>query len=187
LKQKKGYGLKQLLEQVFLTFDKVSDVMENFVIISKDCGVDYAQFRPLLKNFYAKELDFVKNKDLVLKIDELKKYSTTTFNVVSSEHKYNKIFNGNVSRKYKKCYGHNFATVVTADKKMYLCCHTRGIEKYCIGDLSKNTIEEIWFSEQRKLVAEKINFSDCPLLCRCDNINETLWFLKQKGEHDNFL
>ena len=70
---------------------------------------------------------------------------------------------------------------------MYLCCHMRGLAKYAIGDLKKNSLEEIWGSEKRRQIYSNIDFKDCPLLCRCDGMNEILWQLSVRHKHQNFL
>lgn len=184
---KKSLKSKVTIGTGFITFLDVINDMEKFVEQSKNLAVDYAQFRPLLKSFFDKEINSVPNKDIIEKIKFCKRLETKNFKVLSSEHKYDRMLNGQVMRRYKKCYGHNFATVISANKKMYLCCHTRGIEKYCIGDLSKDSLENIWNSYMRKRVSESIDFNDCPLLCRCDTINEILWDIIEDSEHINFL
>ena len=171
----------------FLTYDKTEKEIVDFAKLAKILNVDYAQYRPLLKRFDEKEFN-VKNQDNI--IDSIKKaqeYSTNKFSVVSSIHKYEVISSKDYKRQYEICYGHNFATVIAADMKMYLCCHMRGRAKYCIGDLNKNTLKEIWNSKQRKKVYESIDFKDCPLLCRCDSFNTILYNIKKDITHVNFL
>jgi radical SAM protein with 4Fe4S-binding SPASM domain len=90
-------------------------------------------------------------------------------------------------RYYQKCYGQQFATVISSSGKMYICCHLRGYEKYSIGDLNKNSFREIWFSKKRQSVIEKIDFSDCIPLCRDNTFNQILWNIKQPREHINFI
>ena len=89
--------------------------------------------------------------------------------------------------------------MVAADGKMYVCCHMRGVKKYALGDLSKESLSGIWASERRERTARSVDFRDCPPLCRCDSFNHILWDLKQgkraldevpKGqrwEHENFI
>jgi len=171
----------------FLTYDKTEKEIVAFAKLARDLNVDYAQYRPLLKRFNEKEFN-AKNQDYVIEsIKEAQKYSTDKFSVVSSMHKYEVISSKNYNRQYDVCYGHNFATVVAADMKMYLCCHMRGREKYCIGDLKKNTLKEIWNSKKREKVFKNIDFKDCPLLCRCDSFNTILYNIKKDITHVNFL
>lgn len=171
----------------FLTYDRTIHEIVDFAKLSAKLGVDYAQYRPLLKRYTEKEFN-AKDQNIVIKnIEEASKYSNKKFAVVSSIHKYKMIASKIYKRQYDVCYGHNFATVIAADKKMYLCCHMRGLKKYCIGDLNKNTLKEIWNSKQREKVYKNINFKDCPLLCRCDSFNTILFDMSKTVKHENFL
>jgi len=70
---------------------------------------------------------------------------------------------------------------------MYICCHFRGVRKYCIGDLTKKSLKEIWLSKERKKVYESINLINCIPLCRCNTFNTILWNIKQEKIHLNFI
>jgi MoaA/NifB/PqqE/SkfB family radical SAM enzyme len=187
VKKKKERKSKVTIGTGFITFPDVADDMVAYTELSRRLGVDYAQFRPLLKNFQQKEINVNPEFRILKNIEECQGLKTKTFNVLCSIHKYNNMSNGSLKRDYAKCYGHHFATVISANKKMYLCCHVRGLEKYCLGDLAKDSLEEIWKSERRRTVGEKIDFADCPLLCRCDGFNRILWNIAQPAEHSSFL
>ncbi len=171
----------------FLTYDRTVDEIVDFAKISKELGVDYAQYRPLLKRFNEKEFNVKDQNKVISSIEKAKKYSDEKFDVVSSVHKYEMISTGTYKRQYDVCYGHNFATVIAADRKMYLCCHMRGMDKYCLGDLTKQTLKEIWMSDRRKKIYNNIDFKDCPLLCRCDSFNTILSDMEKPVKHVNFL
>lgn len=159
----------------------------SFAMLGRKLGIDYAQFRPLLRRHGEKEIKY-DNLETISMIEKCaKELSDENYSVLYSKHKYDDIKSGTLKRSYKKCYGHHFATVIAADKKMYLCCHTRGIKKYCLGDLEKNRLEEIWYSKKRKEIYENIDFKDCPPLCRCNTFNTVLWNIKQPKVHRNFL
>ncbi len=187
VEEKRRTGSPVTIGTGFLTFPEMTEDMEDFIRVSSEIGVDYAQFRPLLKNFREKEINLNIDKKILQNLEKGLKYGVNGFNVLYSKNKYEKMKKNKVARNYKKCLGHNFATVIAADKRMYVCCHMRGIKKYCIGDLSKNSLREIWNSKQRREVLNRINFKDCPLLCRCDGMNEILWDITEKREHENFL
>jgi len=173
----------------YLTFEneKIIEGIVPFAKLGKKLGVDYVQYRPLLKKFRMKEINKKTNKKILTNIEEALKYATADFEVLYSRHKYEDMKNNKTHRHYGKCYGHHFATVIAADMKMYLCCHMRGVKKYCLGDLNTQSLREIWHSEQRKNVYENIDFNDCPLLCRCNTFNEILWSIKTERRHKNFL
>jgi hypothetical protein len=59
-------------------------------------------------------------------------------------------------------------------------------------------MSEVWGSEERRRVAESVDFKDCPPLCRADSFNGILWELENGGrplegapegpwEHENFI
>ena len=154
--------------------------------LCREIGVDYIQFRPFLRRFGEEEIryDF---EDVLPWIDKCMKLATDKFDVLFSKHKYDSMQYDTIDRGYDICYGHHFATTIAADLKVYICCHMRGVDKYCLGDLKKNTLKEIWGSEQRKKAYENIDFRDCPPLCRCNTFNQILWNIAQGVNHRNFL
>lgn len=169
----------------YLTSDFTRGDMYRMTLLSKKLGVDYLQFRPLQIHLNGK---FAYCRiDIAQEIEKCLKYSDKKFKVLCSRHKYEMMRDKDYGRNYKKCYGHQFATVIGADAKVYICCHMRGNAKYCIGDLRKNTFLEIWNSGPRRKVAENIDFRDCIPLCRDNTFNQILWNIKQPREHVNFL
>lgn len=169
----------------YLTCDYTKDEMYKVTKLCKKLKVDYLQFRPLqIHNDGKFEYHLT---DITKNIYRCINEGVDGFKVLYSRHKYDMMRDKAYGRNYKKCYGHQFATVIAADAKMYLCCHMRGHDKYCIGNLSKNSFTEIWNSKQRKKVVENIDFKDCIPLCRDNTFNQILWNIKQPKEHVNFL
>jgi MoaA/NifB/PqqE/SkfB family radical SAM enzyme len=169
----------------YLTCDYSRGGMFKATKLCKSLGVDYLQFRPLqIHNNGGFEYHLA---DITRNINKCLKENTGGFQVLYSKHKYDMMQDKEFGRNYNKCYGHQFATVIAADARMYLCCHMRGFDKYCIGDLKKNTFKEIWSSPLRDKVAKNINFKDCVPLCRDNTFNQILWNIKQPKEHVNFL
>ncbi|MDD5130355.1 MAG: radical SAM protein [Candidatus Omnitrophica bacterium] len=182
---KKKLKSKTIIGVGYLTCDYTKTMMLDATKLCKGLGVNYLQFRPLqIHNRGAFEYHLT---DLAQNIDDCMQEGGNGFEVLCSQHKYEMMKDKNYGRNYKRCYGHQFAAVVAADAKMYLCCHMRGHKKYCIGDLKVNTFEEIWDSKQRQIVSENINFKDCVPLCRGNTFNQILWNIKQPKEHVNFL
>jgi len=169
----------------YLTCDYTKDEMYDMTTLCKDLGVDYLQFRPMQMHNNGK-FEYHRN-DIKKEIIRCLKQSNDRYKVLYSKYKYEMMQDKEYGRNYNKCYGYQFATVIAADAKMYLCCHMRGYEKYCIGDLRKNNFEEIWNSKQRTKVVENIDFQDCVPLCRDNTFNQILWNIKQPREHVNFL
>ncbi len=182
---KKPLGSQTTIGVGYLTSDYTKDEMYEAAKLCKKLGVDYLQFRPMQIHRGGKfEYHWT---DVDRNIQKCLKESTDEYKVLFSKHKYDMVKDKQYGRYYKKCYGHQFATVISASGKMYLCCHTRGYDKYCIGDLRKNSFKEIWNSKKRREVYESIDFKDCIPLCRDNTFNQILWNIKQPREHVNFL
>lgn len=161
--------------------DSYEDMMD-FVELSVELGVDYAQFRPFLSTG---RKDFTKFRPIDFRPFEKKATEKTA--VLCSKHKYQCMEEGQVHMNYGKCYGHQFATVIDAKGNMTICCHTRGVPEFNLGNVKKMTVAEIWESDARKKAVEQIDLGKCPFLCRANTFNEILWKLKQERDHVNFL
>ena len=184
-RMKKDIGSQATIGIGYLTADFTKDGMYDMAVLCKELGVDYLQFRPMQLHNNGR-FEYYRN-DINNEISRCLKLSSDGYKVLYSKHKYDMMNEKNHGRNYQKCFGHQFATVIAADSKMYVCCHMRGYSKYCIGNLKENTFEEIWNSEQRKRVVENIDFRDCVPLCRDNTFNQILWNIKEPKEHANFL
>jgi len=93
----------------------------------------------------------------------------------------------NFGRTYTECHGHNFVPMIGADNKMYICCHLLGSENALIGDLNKQSFQQIWYTQKRFKTARAIDVSKCMPLCKHHEINKFLHQIKQPMQHHNFL
>ncbi|MBU1147723.1 MAG: radical SAM protein [Candidatus Omnitrophica bacterium] len=182
---KKDIGSDCTIGIGYLTCDDTVDGMIEASKMCRSLGVNYLQFRPM-QIHRGGRFDYHWT-EVNGRIEECLQHSYGGYKVLYSKHKYDMIKDPKYGRNYGRCYGHQFATVISASGKMYICCHLRGYDKYCIGDLNKNTFKEIWDSERRKEVARNIDFRDCMPLCRDNTFNQILWNIKKPGEHLNFL
>jgi len=169
----------------YLTSDETVSEMEQAAILCKSLGVDYLQYRPM-QIHHGGEFSYHWTEVNRI-IEKCLQHSNDSFKVLFSKHKYEMMQKKNYGRNYGKCYGHQFATVISASGDMYICCHLRGYEKYKLGNIKKQSFLEIWNSERRKNVYENIDFKDCIPLCRCNTFNQILWELKKTADHVNFL
>jgi len=183
----------------FLTSRQSRADTYGFSRIGRELGVDYAQYRPLLRRHGEPDIDYLEGKEIADMTRGRCDFSNERYHVLCSEHKYRQISAGTIARSYAACYGQHFATVIGADMKVYVCCHMRGLAKYCLGDLRRETLRGIWYSQRRQETAQSIDFKDCPPLCRCDSFNRILWDIKTGSlpeaswppdahwEHENFI
>lgn len=185
VKTKKKLRSECVIGVGFLTSDNSVSDMVKATRLAKGMEVDYLQFRPM--QIHRGGRFGYHWTDVHREIDECLKYSGNGFKVLYSKHKYEMAHDPKFGRNYGVCYGHQFASVISASAKMYICCHTRGYNKYCIGDLTKNSYKDIWNSKKRMTVVKKIDFRDCIPLCRDNTFNQILWNIKEPREHANFL
>jgi MoaA/NifB/PqqE/SkfB family radical SAM enzyme len=193
-RRKRETGSRTTVGIGLLTSPETKQDIRAFAALGRELGVDYAQYRPLLRRHGGDEVDYSDPGILEEMLRAARDFSTREYKVVCSEHKYRRIAQGRVGRRYRKCYGQHFAAVVAADRSLYVCCHMRGVGKYRLGDLSERSMAEIWSDARRP-----VDLKDCPPLCRCDSFNEILWSLKHEGrelsslpedrawEHKNFI
>jgi GTP 3',8-cyclase len=189
VKIKKVNGNACTIGAGYLTFPETEKDIIPFALLGKRLGVDYVQYRPLLDDFSRNAVDYrlAAQKRILREIKKAAALSGKGYDVLYSKHKYESIEAPGELREYDKCYGHHFAAVIAADRKMYVCCHFRGVKKYCLGDLSKNSLKSVWKSKKRRAAYESINLEECPPLCRCNAFNVILWNIKQEKKHKNFI
>jgi radical SAM protein with 4Fe4S-binding SPASM domain len=63
------------------------------------------------------------------------------------------------------CLAVPLISVICADGCVYPCCDLRMVPEYRLGDLHKNTFLEIWHSEKRRQVMEKVRDKRCYGMC----------------------
>lgn len=161
----------------FLTSETTRSDMESFVALAKDCGADFAQFRPFTGDFcnILEEYNYLRQK-----------YEDHSFQVKASIQKYREMSTAG-ERNYSKCRGMFFSTVITADAKMFACLHHRQEEPYFLGQIGEKSIEDIFLSPKIREVYQSIDCAKCPPLCRNDVFNRTLEELSLEVNHIEFL
>ncbi|MGX2971811.1 SPASM domain-containing protein [Helicobacter sp. T3_23-1059] len=80
-----------------------------------------------------------------------------------------------------------FSTVISADFKVWACLHFRQSAKHFLGDLEKQSLEEIWRGARIREVYNAIDCAKCPILCRNDSFNRTLNKLSLDITNSEFL
>jgi pyruvate-formate lyase-activating enzyme len=135
--------------------------------IARDAGVDYIQFRPFHYDMTVVQEELIQCENLV----------TASFQVFSSHQKYSQF--GVPQRKYNRCHGAWFFTVLDARGDMYICCHHVGNPQAWVGSLRENSWLGLLHSEKRKEVIGQFEVSNCIRYCRLDSQNEALELCKE--------
>jgi len=179
---KRERGAETTIGVGFLVGAHTINEMEKCASLCAMLGVDYLQFRPFHETLDKPKLLPAIESAYCRSLG----YTRKDYAVVWSENKFRNM--GNTGRPYGKCYGQAFATVVGADGTVWLCCHMRGKEKYALGNIHENSLENIWYGDRRRDVIDSIDFRDCVPLCRCDPFNRILWNMKHNPPpHVEFL
>lgn len=168
----------------FLTSERTIEDAEKFVLLVKERGADFAQFRPFTGD----------TTDIIPIMNELRaKYETKDFKIVASMQKYLEMEKmereafAKSYRGYSRCHGMYFSTCISADFKVWACLHYRQDEGKLIGDLSKQSLKEVLQSTRMREVYETLDCSKCPILCRNDAFNKTLDELSLSVTNSEFL
>lgn len=165
--------------------------------VSKIIGVDYLQFRPLVGNMVADPSltggwsEFGADELLATHsayMDAASEFGRPDFKVLSSAEKYETLSKPGFGRTYNKCLGHFLEATIGADAKVYICCHGQGQDGFCLGDLRRQSLRDIWHGERAKSVYESINpQSMCPPACRLSAANTFLQEVSSGYMHPNFI
>lgn len=185
---KRDQKLKTTLgSQLLLIPENINDVI-NTALALKKTGIDYLSIKPYSQHPESKNVIEIDYKPLLELESRLKEIETDDFRIFfrASAMK-NKILRKN----YDQCYGLPFFSYIDANGSVWPCISFLGNEKYCYGNLYKNTFVEIWNSENKILVDKKISELDlnkeCREICRNNEINKYLYELKNPSEHVNFI
>ncbi len=160
-------------------------------------GIDYLQFRPLVANMVAdpslnggyERFSKVDAKNIELACQNASgEFGRDDFKVLSSAGKYSALARLNFGREYDHCLAHFLEATISANGKVYICCHGQNIDRFCLGDLHEQSFSEIWHGSQAKRVYESINpAKDCPPACRLHIQNSILHDIIEGTSHKNFI
>ena len=170
-------------------------------VMAKELGVDYFQGKPL-NQMGSENAKWWETEVIPLFKKAKDNLEDGSFKILTAQYTQDKYgdqgvkFLSNITPSLKvmdneagKCYVHNFVTAITANGDVAFCKNMRDQEKYYLGNLKYNTFEEIWKSDRRKKLIEKINSEGCNTFCQNGRLNEILKFIKSPdpSKHPDFL
>jgi len=179
----------QLGSQIALCPENVHEMFE-VARISKECGMDYTQIKPVI--FHPESSDSQLAGEFFLNALERAretraKLEDAGFSVYVKEDQFSAILAENHEvGLYRKCYA-NFFPIVEANGIIYYCSQTRGLPQFALGDLNRSSFKEIWESERRKRICRTIDVTKCQPICRCHPINKALWSIRHPDPGVNFV
>ena len=148
--------------------------------------IDYVQFVP--DQFTSDDGEFVSSdlvKEKMTKLeDQLQELSIPLFGSFYSVKKQDRDLEMS-----KHCYAHFYQLVITATGEITFCKNTRENKKLHVGNINKNTFEEIWSSEKISDLEKCINASNCNTFCKSLKLNNLVHSIKYPSQDysENFF
>ena len=158
----------------------------------KSIGCDYLVIKPYSQHnsSITREYQDFRYEESAQFKNDLESFNDDRFNVVFRSKTMEKLSETN--HYYSKCYSTpNFWAYIMANGSVYGCSAYLLDEKFCYGNISENSFQEIWEGSKRRenivFVKNELDITDCRKNCRMDEVNRYLWDLKHPSEHVNFI
>ncbi|TAM38082.1 radical SAM protein [bacterium] len=189
LRGKHGYSCALGMQAILLP-DNYGEI-ELLAKQARAIGMDYLVVKPysqhpLSKTVKFKDIKYDKYLDLASK---LKSLNAGNFNVVFRMHTMQKW--DKQERNYKHCLALPFWAYIDAGGNVWACSMYLTKDKFCLGNIYKNSFKEIWESPKRdkltRWAANELNTDKCRVNCRMDEVNRYLWELTHPSAHVNFI
>lgn len=189
---KSRYGLKCTIGlQMVLIPDCVEQVIPE-AQFALDTGVDYF----VIKQFSDPQCDEMSRFSLTWYdnpevLDILKRAEAMSTDKTAIIPKWNTISSKGV-RPYDHCVDCPLIFQISGNGKAYPCGYLFGDDRYCYGDLNKQSLGEILYSEHYwgviKYMRERFDVhKDCAGCCRHDHSNKFIWGYLHPPVHLNFI
>ncbi len=188
---KEAGGLRCSLGMQMVLLPENHDECITLARLARDVGVEYLVIKPYSQGLSSKTDRYrdVHYEDLARLADDLAKFNTETFHVVTRADTIEKWHTQ--TRSYQRCLALPFWSYIDAGGNVWGCSAHLGDSRFCYGNIGENSFEEIWNGQGRKQslqwVAEELDVFDCRINCRMDKINSYLWELAHPPEHVNFI
>jgi radical SAM protein with 4Fe4S-binding SPASM domain len=190
---KKSDNLDTTIGVQFLIIDENINDIENALKLFSAVGVDYFVLKP-----YSRHPQMMKDKDVVY---DARVIDSVDASISSYRDKADMdiIFRQEALEKYDvrvkhyyHCHALPFWGYISAKGDFYTCSVFIGDERFKVGNIYEDNMQEILFGNKRKKSVEYGGKhldvkNNCRVNCRMARVNEFLEFLNNKPEHINFV
>jgi len=160
------------------------DTLEEFANKIKDLNINYYQLAP--DEFTTDKGEFWNSKSSQQIFKNIKDIlSTNGINLLTTT-----FMKSQEDLDYPQtCHAHYFMIAILAEGDVTFCKNARTKESFHIGNIYKQTLEEIWDSEKNRKIEEWVKPNNCQLFCKHMAINNTLEDITTPGPDDspNFI
>lgn len=161
-------GIRMLItEKNFGTLKKLAKIIKSIE------GINYLQIAPDHNNeddgnfWHSERLKKEKNKTEILLKEKNINFITSGFEILNTSKNDKK----EILNIPKKCYAHFYQIAIMADGDVSFCKNARFDKKFSIGNINKNSIQEIWNSDKNKEFESWIRPNNCGLTCKNIRVN----------------
>ncbi len=188
---KDQHGYKCALGMQLVLLPENSKSLFELAKIARDIGMDYLVVKPYSQHPQSRTRVYedIKYSDYLPMAEELRKYTTSTFNVIFRLNTMKKW--DETSRSYTSCHALPFWSYIDAGGNVWGCSVYLGDERFAYGNIYESAFAEIWEGAKRKSSLQwtggGLDTSQCRVNCRMDEVNRYLWELKNPQEHANFI
>jgi radical SAM protein with 4Fe4S-binding SPASM domain len=154
-------------------------------------GVDYIQFKPVVHYNASNERfgDAVFEEKIKRYLSAASSCRTDRFRVLVLKNKFEniKLEQSNYGRTYTECVGCRVIASVGANGAVDICCAFKGRDQWSIGNVNNQSFAAIWNSARMQEIVNRIDVSKCPPLCKSDEINRLIHFVRHYDLNKEFI
>ena len=134
------------------------------------------------------DLNWYDSYTVITELRKVQQMSTSKTQIIP---KWNRI-GSKGKRPYDKCVDCALIFQISGSSKCYPCGYLFNNEKYCYGDLKKQSLKDILDSKRYWDIIKYMRYDfdvhkDCEGCCRHDSTNEFIWGYLNPPNHINFI
>ncbi len=179
LQSSTNFGLSYLVHP--LTINSIKDFVKDILKLEIGESLDYIRFTPAVDYFFGRQHDQTIIEQAFKNIEE-HYVDALEEQGIKVKLYYHRVSDLNKKKTYDTCRASGWFVEVAPSGEVFLCCEKHFISEYRIGDLTSQTLEEIWNSDLRRNVIDRVNSShcgDCPTLCKPHELNKVFNLIEE--------
>jgi MoaA/NifB/PqqE/SkfB family radical SAM enzyme len=163
-------------------------------VLAKDIGCDYFEVKPTYQFIDDVPHSLMKHdpdrmdaaREQIARLDELETEDFSILRAINLEYSLNGV-DQDQPKNYSTCPSTHLRTTVTP-LGVYVCPYWRGKEHMCIGNVQTDSFHDVWHSERRKKVMQRLDASkQCNFHCLRHETNCTSIEIKEKMQEKQSL
>jgi len=183
-------GLSYLLHPI--TIPSILSFARSIAAMPHNEQIDYIRFTPAVDYWGGTQHDAAQMRAAFQTVERevMNMFRGSPTTIKPYHHRLNDL---HASKPYTRCRASGYFVEVAPSGEVFLCCEKHFLPNYKIGDLTTQTLDEIWKSDRRREVIQRVNAagcSSCPTLCKPHELNkifEQVEMAREAGEMDRVV